>query len=423
MISFAKEIDSRRPENERAWKDDEMPSAMWYHRFKERYNLSLRCPRNESVARSEMSTPEVRDEMFKRYNELLAKFKFTADVIFNMDETGMQIVTKTPKVVARKGDKTVVSRKPGERSETISVACCANAAGTVILPPFVIFKGGSLTTNTKISNYPPDTTFACSDSGYMVSELFRHWLDLFVKKIPPARPVLLILDGHGSHVQYDVLKFCRENLIELFCLPPHTTHLYQPLDIAVFKPLKENFKHQATKYIRKHKSKVNKQNFGQIFTPSYLRSVTPMNIVNGFKESGFWNPNDKNESNLSGTPSPSGMNGSVSSISSGDSASASHHTSSSVDSARDSSSPTSSTISTSTPNASNPAQNGSIVVEVIKELLQCTPPEKKKPSKRITTSRVLTSKEYMEQVESLTRRRLSFKRSANDEGKQMRIQI
>ena len=33
----------------------------------------------------------------------------------------------------------------------------------------------------------------------------------------------------------------RENNIILFCLPPHTIHASQPLDVAVFKSLKDRF--------------------------------------------------------------------------------------------------------------------------------------------------------------------------------------
>ena len=31
----------------------------------------------------------------------------------------------------------------------------------------------------------------------------------------------------------------RENSVEILCLPPHTTHVIQPLDKVVFSPLKK----------------------------------------------------------------------------------------------------------------------------------------------------------------------------------------
>lgn len=164
----------------------------------------------------------------------------------------------------------VYSKKPGERSETISIAVCANASGNIILPPFVIFKQSCFTTSAKIDEFPADTTFSCSDSGYIVSDLFIEWLKVFNSKIPPTRPVLLIIDGRGSYVTREAITFSKNNFIELFCLPPHTTHKFQPFDVAVFKSLKDKFRHQAVKYLRKHKCKVKKACFGKIFTPAYL---------------------------------------------------------------------------------------------------------------------------------------------------------
>ena len=39
----------------------------------------------------------------------------------------------------------------------------------------------------------------------------------------------------------DLVDLCRENNVILFCLPPHTTHALQPLDVSVFKSLKDHF--------------------------------------------------------------------------------------------------------------------------------------------------------------------------------------
>ena len=52
----------------------------------------------------------------------------------------------------------------------------------------------------------------------------------FLVHAPPARSLLLLLDGHTSHYNPGVLKMAAEEGIIVFCLPPHTTHLLQPLD-------------------------------------------------------------------------------------------------------------------------------------------------------------------------------------------------
>ena len=59
--------------------------------------------------------------------------------------------------------------------------------------------------------------------------------------IPPLRPVLLVLDGYGSQVTINVIEYARSNEILLLCLPSHTFHILQPLDVGVFKPFKTFF--------------------------------------------------------------------------------------------------------------------------------------------------------------------------------------
>ena len=68
------------------------------------------------------------------------------------------------------------------------------------------------------------------------------WLQKIVLKfVVPECPVFLLTDGHKSHINLDVIDACRENNIILFFLSPYTTHALQPLDVAVFKSLKDCF--------------------------------------------------------------------------------------------------------------------------------------------------------------------------------------
>jgi hypothetical protein len=47
-------------------------------------------------------------------------------------------------------------------------------------------------------------------------------------------PILLMYNGHGSHTTLDWVTLAHSNNIILFCLPPHTTHRLQPLDVGCF---------------------------------------------------------------------------------------------------------------------------------------------------------------------------------------------
>ena len=53
------------------------------------------------------------------------------------------------------------------------------------------------------------------------------WFTL--SRTPQICPVVLLLDGHGSHIDYYVVPFCVDNLL-LFRLPPYSSHAVQPAD-------------------------------------------------------------------------------------------------------------------------------------------------------------------------------------------------
>jgi len=77
-------------------------------------------------------------------------------------------------------------------------------------------------------------------NGWMDKDKFKDWFkDVFLvhaKKL--TGPKLLYLDGHKSHIDMSLAKMARDNQVSIICLPAHATHFLQPLDVAVFKPVK-----------------------------------------------------------------------------------------------------------------------------------------------------------------------------------------
>ena len=87
----------------------------------------------------------------------------------------------------------------------------------------------------------------------------------------PLHDLLLVLDGHGSHITIDVIEFARSNNVHLLCLPSHTSHILQPLDIGVFKSLKRFFSKGCRQYMAK--------NPGCVITEDVLASVVGIAIA------------------------------------------------------------------------------------------------------------------------------------------------
>ena len=127
-------------------------------------------------------------------------------------------------------------RSAGKKGQ-ITIVACGNAIGQVILP-IVIFDGKYLNhhwTADEISG----TKYGLSEKGWITIELFEGWLvKHFLQHAVSRRPLLLLLDGHSTHYQPEVIQLARQNGVIMLCLPQHTTHETQPLGCGVFAPLK-----------------------------------------------------------------------------------------------------------------------------------------------------------------------------------------
>ena len=111
----------------------------------------------------------------------------------------------------------------------------------------VIFKGKSLQTTWFSSEYVPDWVYTTSQNGWTAQEIGIEWL--WRINIPETRREgnrwrLLILDGHGSHIDIEFMWLCRQAQIWLLYLPAHTSHILQPLDLAAFSVVKSRYRDQ-----------------------------------------------------------------------------------------------------------------------------------------------------------------------------------
>ena len=113
----------------------------------------------------------------------------------------------------------------------------------------------------------------------------------YVKKL--KKPVLLIYDGHGSHLTYNTVKLAMDNEIIIFCLPPNCSHAQQPLDVGVFSPMKKVWRDILKNWYRESRlQNVTKASFPFLLKKMFEK-IKPQNAVSGFKGTGLY-PLNKN---------------------------------------------------------------------------------------------------------------------------------
>ncbi len=100
---------------------------------------------------------------------------------------------------------------------------------------------------------------------------------------------MLLIDGHASHITTVAIEYCVQKKIILLCLPAHTTHILQPLDVDVFAPLTTAYKnniHAVTRYGAAYS--VDKVDFLKQYRLARNKAITPTNIQKAWKATGLF---------------------------------------------------------------------------------------------------------------------------------------
>ena len=288
-MAFAWAI-AKRAGNAERFNPDLGPGKHWWSNFCKRHpRLTLRKSDKLNRTCAECLNPEVVEEYFDLLDKVLtdSNRKNAPRQIYNCDETFLSLDATREKVVTLKNSKNVYAHSHGT-TEHISMLCAASAAGFP-LPPMIIYPKAYLGGTYTFAG-PDDALYGKSESGYVDSELFIKWMEkIFLKFAVPERPIILFIDGHKSHVTLDVVDMARNNDVILFCLPPHTTHALQPLDVAVFKSFKNHFS-KAVKALSFAKKNfvVSKRDFARVVKDPFEQAFSIHKIKSGFRKSGIF---------------------------------------------------------------------------------------------------------------------------------------
>jgi hypothetical protein len=285
----------------------------WIYKFlKQHPQLDARLARSYDSQRAKNEDPKIINEWFERVQQVRIENSINDHDTYNFDETGFAMGVAHPGaskvvVVDTVGRATVI--QPGDRRWT-TVIECINAGGWA-LPPFVILEGkvhleAWYRDNTQL---PGDWAVAVSENGWTTDEIGLQWIKHF-DKWTRSRTIgvhrLLILDGHGSHSTPEFDQYCIDNKIITLCMPAHSSHLLQPLDVACFSPLKRAYSRLIQELARQGIFHLDKTDFLANYQKVRPAIHFESNILSGFRATGLvpFNP-DRVLSNLTITKTPS----------------------------------------------------------------------------------------------------------------------
>lgn len=280
-------------------KSKKIAGNKFYRGFIKRHpEFSLRCAQSTSMQRAQGFNKEQVNAFFAKLEELMEKYSFPPSKIFNCDETGVSVVhSNNLKVLSLKGKKQVSKLTSGERGRNITVMLCINAAGDQFIPPLFVFP--RIRMDPRLTKDAPDgSIFDAQESGWISASGFLKWLKAFVDKVNPTEqsPVLLILDGHSTHKDLEVILYAKEHHVHMLSLPPHTTHKLQPLDRAVMRPFKTAFNAECEAWMSKYGRlgfKITDKDICGLVGPAFTKICRMDLATSGFRCTGIY-PFNKN---------------------------------------------------------------------------------------------------------------------------------
>ena len=272
----------------------------WVQRFIKRHpHLKTTMTRSIEAARIKDVTKETVATWFAQLQETIEANNITLENIYNMDETGTFMPSikvgfaigtgQTSYAVVDLRLRRKYQAEPG-RQEWITAVECICTDGSVI-PPLIIFKGENLLTSWIPREIKDKWHFSCNSKGWTSNIHGEMWLE---KCFEPAtrnkangHKRLLICDGHDSHISAQFVRFCIDHGIVLFLLPPHSSHLLQPLDVGVFGPLKRAMSSRLSRLYATEISRLQKVEWLEHYIQGRVNAITPQNVLGGWRGAGI----------------------------------------------------------------------------------------------------------------------------------------
>ena len=245
-------------------------------------------------SRIDNTHPDILNNFFHRFKTMQLQNNIKHQDIWNMDKTGIALGTCTnSQVIGDSSRKQTYKKMPGNQ-EWVSFLETISAAETKTRP-LVIFKGQAAQTSWFTHEEVPDWIYTTSDRGWTANHVAINWLnELFLPETRRGeQPRMLLLDGHGSHTTVEFQWICKQNNVHVVYIPPHSSHVLQPLDLSCFSAVKSHYRKQISELaILDNAAPVKKRRFVKCYHHAREEGLITRVIRAGWRATGLvpYNP-------------------------------------------------------------------------------------------------------------------------------------
>ncbi|EED11514.1 conserved hypothetical protein [Talaromyces stipitatus ATCC 10500] len=252
--------------------------------IKRRPEIDSKFARKYNYERAKCEDPKIIQEHFDRVRAAISEYGILPEDIYNFDETGFAMGLCASAKVITGSDRYAQPKllQPGNR-EWVTAIEATNSTGWA-LPSYIIFKAKK---NVRLDDWRVNI----SDNGWTTDQIGLEWLKThFIPNINDrtmGKYRMLILDGHGSHLTPEFDRTCTENNIIPICMPPHSSHLLQPLDVGCFAVLKRYYGQVVEQRMRLGFNHIDKMDFLTAFPQARTVAYKAQSIQNSFAATGL----------------------------------------------------------------------------------------------------------------------------------------
>ncbi|KAJ2939488.1 hypothetical protein O0L34_g6309 [Tuta absoluta] len=266
-----------------------LPGSDWTECFLKRQQAKLTERLSQNIKRSRAAVDEKTiNEYFDELESSLQNVE--PEFIINYDETNLTDDPKRQRVIVRRSCRH--PEKILDHSKTSTSVMFSGTGSGHMLPVYINYKAENIY-DTWRAGGPPGAKYNRTKSGWFTMEIFEDWFKTivlpYIRNVDKEKPKVLIGDNLASHVSKWVLDKCVEENIRFVLLPPNSTGLCQPLDVAFFKPLKTKWSQVLTQWKMKNRGVVPKDVFPRLLKSCLdeMKDKAADNIRAGFKGSGL----------------------------------------------------------------------------------------------------------------------------------------
>ncbi|KAJ8304314.1 hypothetical protein KUTeg_017897 [Tegillarca granosa] len=264
----------------------------WLYNFLQRWpDVRVQKPHSLEAVRAKCTSKETVNRYFEELEKILNKYglKDKPERVFNIDEKGFSTDCKPPNIIAATSYKPQVVTTG--KTKTVTVIGSGNAIGNQV-PPYFIFPGQRMVSEL-LNGASVGVQGTVSETSWSNTNIFEMYLKEHLIKHLLAHDtnnkVLVLYDGHKSHVAMGIIDWARKENIVLFILPPHTSQILQPLDVSVFGPFEVAWRSACHSHLRDTGGNIiTRYDVCKIACSVYTKTLTPSNIQSAFKKSGIY---------------------------------------------------------------------------------------------------------------------------------------